>query len=114
MRRRTKDTPAEIIDRSTKESMRPRRCHVQVTPRNLGAAIRKLARELGRFIVDYTEKWSKVIRATGISADKAVPLSLTFHNVPYACADRIYDQLATQTPHGSFWSRSGIRESESL
>jgi tripartite-type tricarboxylate transporter receptor subunit TctC len=66
-----KDTPAEIIDTLNKEinaalvdaTFKSRLANLGVEPFASSPA------ELGRFIVDYTEKWSKVIRATGISAE---------------------------------------------
>jgi tripartite-type tricarboxylate transporter receptor subunit TctC len=66
-----KDTPAEIIDTLNKEI---NAALVDATFKsrlaNLGVeAFASSPAELGRFIVDYTEKWSKVIRATGISAE---------------------------------------------
>jgi tripartite-type tricarboxylate transporter receptor subunit TctC len=66
-----KDTPAEIIDTLNKEI---NAALVDATFKsrlaNLGVeAFASSPAELGRFIVDYTEKWSKVIRAAGISAE---------------------------------------------
>ena len=66
-----KDTPAEIIDTLNKEinaalvdaTFKSRLANLGVEPFASSPA------ELGRFIVDYTEKWSKVIRAAGISAE---------------------------------------------
>jgi tripartite-type tricarboxylate transporter receptor subunit TctC len=66
-----KDTPAEIIDTLNKEinaalvdaTFKSRLANLGVEPFASSPA------ELGRFIVDYTEKWSKVIRAAGISVE---------------------------------------------
>jgi tripartite-type tricarboxylate transporter receptor subunit TctC len=66
-----KDTPAEIIDTLNKEinaalvdaTFKSRLANLGVEPFASSPA------ELGRFIVDYTEKWSKLIRAAGISAE---------------------------------------------
>jgi len=66
-----KDTPAEIIDKLNKEinaalidaNFRSRLANLGVEPFASSSA------ELGRFIVDYTEKWGKVIQAAGIKAE---------------------------------------------
>jgi tripartite-type tricarboxylate transporter receptor subunit TctC len=66
-----KDTPAEIIDTLNKEI---NAALVDATFKsrlaNLGVeAFASSPAELGRFIVDYAERWSKVIRAAGINAE---------------------------------------------
>jgi tripartite-type tricarboxylate transporter receptor subunit TctC len=66
-----KDTPAEIIDTLNKEI---NAALVDATFKsrlaNLGVeTFASSPAELGRFIVDYTERWSKVIRAAGINAE---------------------------------------------
>jgi tripartite-type tricarboxylate transporter receptor subunit TctC len=66
-----KDVPAEIIDKLNKEinaalvdpNFRLRLANLGVEPFASSSA------ELGRFIVDYTDKWSKVIQAAGIKAE---------------------------------------------
>jgi tripartite-type tricarboxylate transporter receptor subunit TctC len=66
-----KDVPAEIIDKLNKEinaalvdpNFRSRLANLGVEPFASSSA------ELGRFIVDYTDKWSKVIQAAGIKAE---------------------------------------------
>jgi tripartite-type tricarboxylate transporter receptor subunit TctC len=66
-----KDTPAEIIDTLNKE-INAALVDAAFKSRlaNLGVeAFASSPAELGRFIVDYAERWSKVIRAAGINAE---------------------------------------------
>jgi tripartite-type tricarboxylate transporter receptor subunit TctC len=66
-----KSTPAEIIETLNKEinaalsdaSFKSRLANLGVEPFAISTA------EFGRFIVDYTEKWGKLIQAVGIKAD---------------------------------------------
>jgi len=66
-----RDTPAQIIDMLNKE-VNAALTDVNFKSRlaNLGVeAFASSPAELGRFIVDYTDKWGKVIQAAGIKAE---------------------------------------------
>jgi tripartite-type tricarboxylate transporter receptor subunit TctC len=66
-----KNTPAEIVDKLNKEinaglsdgKMKARLADLGSEPFANSPA------EFGKFIVEYTEKWGKVIRAAGIKAE---------------------------------------------
>ena len=71
MRRRTCDTPGEVIDRLNREintglahpKMKARLADVGSAPLVLSPA------DFGRLIADETEKWAKVIKSAGIKPE---------------------------------------------
>jgi tripartite-type tricarboxylate transporter receptor subunit TctC len=66
-----RSTPVEIIDRLNGEiNTALADAGFKSRLANLGVeAFATSPRDLGRFIADYTEKWGKLIRAAGISAE---------------------------------------------
>ena len=66
-----RDTPAEIIDKLNNE-INAGLADSQLMSRftNLGAeTFPNSPAQFGKFIVGYTEKWAKVIRAAGVKAE---------------------------------------------